>query len=104
MKKTILYLGLNDQRTKKQKIKTKKAVKMINNLLLSNYSLSGATLQISEGIYKHESGKIVTEKTITIILLDIEDIKLNAIIKDLKDIFNQETVLKETSNIIYNFI
>lgn len=104
MNKTILYVGLNDQHTKKQKIRTRKAFKIINSLLLNNYSLAGATLQLSNGIYKHNDGKIIIEKTIIIILLDVEDEKINLIIKDLKNIFNQETILKESSTINYSFI
>jgi hypothetical protein len=103
-KKTILYLGLNDQQTQKQKIRTKKAFKIINNLLLNTYLLEGATIQTSKGIYKHKNGKIVIENTIIIILLDLEDEKINAIIKDLKNMFNQECILKETNAINYDFI
>ena len=104
MKKTILYVGLNDKDTKKQKIKTKKAFKIIVNLLLNAYNLEGATLHLNKGIYKHKDGKIVVENTISIILLDIEDSKINAIIEDLKYLFNQETILREDSKVNYNFV
>ena len=103
MKKTILYVGLNDKDAKKQKIKTKKAFKIIINLLSDAYNLDGATLQLNKGIYKHKNGKIVVENTISIILLDVEDNKINKINEDLKYLFNQESILKEENKINYIF-
>lgn len=104
MKKTILYVELNDKDTKKQKIRTKKAFKIIVNLLLNAYNLEGATLHLNKGIYKHKDGKIVVENTISIILLDIEDSKIKEIIEDLKNLFNQETILREDSEVNYDFV
>lgn len=103
-KKTNLYVGLNDKDRKKQIIKTKKAIKIINDLLINTYLLEGATIQTAKGIYKYEKGKTVIEKTIVVILLDVEEKKINMIVKDLKNILNQESILIETNPINYSFI
>jgi hypothetical protein len=106
MVKNVLYVGLNDKETKKQEISTRKAMRIVSNLLLNDFGLYGATLQVSEGIYKHNdgSGKIVKEKNIIIILFDVENLIVNKIIEKLKNALNQESILKETSTVNINFL
>ena len=62
MEKFILYLGLNDKDTKKQEIATLEAYKIVNNII-NNYC-EGATIYECQGIYKHDNGEIVFEKTL----------------------------------------
>ena len=78
MKKFTLYLGLNDKETKTQKIGTLEAYKICNNILL-NYT-EGATVFEANGIYKHEDGSFVVEKTLRIELLftDLETVEKNS--------------------------
>jgi len=104
MNKFTLYLGLNDSLTKSQIIPTEDAVNIVTALLIDEYGLDGATLQLATGIYKHDDGTIIKENSIIIILLDVEREVIENIVKDLKIIFNQETILLETSIIDYNFI
>ena len=104
MKKCILYLGLNDAETKKQVMETKHALEIVKYLLLDEYHLPGATVHVADGIYKHQDGHIVTENTIVIILLGIDEEVIINIIRDLKLIFNQECILKEVSNVEYTFV
>ncbi len=103
MEKFILYVGLNDQNKKKQIISTKKATKKLNELLLNKYELAGATIQNGNGIYKHSSGKIVKEKSFIVTLLDVESHIIDLIIRDLKTLFNQESILKEKQTMKYSF-
>lgn len=90
-----ILVGLNDKDTKKQKIKTKKAYKIINNLLFKKYNLPGATLQDAKGFYLHNDGSnvLIEESTISIILLFIDDSTINNIVEDLKSELNQESIL-----------
>jgi len=104
MKKTTLYLGLNDSETKEQVITGVAAMDIINSLLLDEYNLSGATIHLGYGIYKHHDGSIVKENTIIIILMGIETEVIDSIIADLKIIFNQECILKEVCNVEYSFV
>ena len=87
----VLYLGLNDQKSKRQEIDTIEAYKIAQNIILS-YT-GGATIFNAKGIYTHENGQVIIENTLRIELAytDIETVK--AIAVDLKKAFNQESVL-----------
>lgn len=102
MKKFTLYVGLNDKDTKIQKISTLEAYKMVNNLLLN--TVEGATISESDGIYKHENGEIVIEKTLRIELIytDMETVK--KIIEILKSLLNQEAILLQVQEIENMFL
>lgn len=94
MKKFTLYLGLNDKDTKLQKISTIEAYKICNNILL-NYT-EGATIFEANGIYKHNNGEIVIEKTLRIELLFVDEKIVEKIVVDLKKAFNQESIIMQT--------
>lgn len=91
MEKFTLYVGLNDKDSKLQEINTLDAYKMVHGLALSLFD--GATISEADGIYKHEDGQIVVEKTLRIELLftDIETVKQFA--AQLKTLLNQESIV-----------
>lgn len=97
MKKFTLYLGLNDKETKTQKIGTLEAYKICNNILL-NYT-EGATVFEANGIYKHEDGSFVVEKTLRIELLFTDLETVEKIVKELKIVFNQESIAVQVEDI-----
>lgn len=90
MEKFTLYLGLNDKDTKTQKIGTIEAYKICNNILM-NYT-NGATIFEANGLYKHEDGTIVVEKTLRIELLFVNEQIVKLIVEQLKQVFNQESI------------
>lgn len=90
MKKFTLYLGLNDKDKKTQLINTIEAYKIVNNIITS-YT-DGATIFEANGIYKHENGTVTIEKTLRIELLFIKKSTVLEIVKQLKMIFNQESI------------
>lgn len=90
MEKFTLYLGLNDKDTKTQKIGTIEAYKICNNILM-NYT-NGATIFEASGLYKHEDGAIVVEKTLRIELLFVNEQTVKLIVEQLKQVFNQESI------------
>lgn len=90
MKKFTLYLGLNDKDKKIQLINTVEAYKIVNNIITS-YT-DGATIFEANGIYKHENGTVTIEKTLRIELLFIKKSTVLEIVKQLKIIFNQESI------------
>ena len=98
MEKFILYLGLNDKDTKVQKIATLEAYKIAMNIL-QNYT-EGATVYEANGLYKHDDGTFVIEKTLRIELMFVDQRTVEKIVKDLKKVFNQESVIvqKEVVN------
>lgn len=91
MEKFTLYLGLNDKDTKKQEINTIEAYKIVNNVV-NNYC-DGATIYECQGIYKHNNGEIVFEKTLKIELMFVDRLTVVSLVKDLKEIFNQESIV-----------
>lgn len=90
MKKFILFVGLNDKDTKRQEISTEDALTFAHYMLLNH--VDGATVSTAKGIYRHDNGDIVTENTIRIELLFIDDDKVKSIVEKLKAKFNQESV------------
>jgi len=90
MEKYILYLGLNDKNTKVQKIATLEAYKITMNILKA-YT-DGATIFEANGLYKHDNGEFVIEKTLRIELLFVSKKQVVDIVTELKRVFNQESI------------
>lgn len=88
--KITLMVGLFDKNTKKQKINTKEAMNIINNILLQY--VEGATIYLGSGIYRHIDKTTVVEPNIIIILYDINKEALDKIITECKQQLNQEAI------------
>ena len=97
MKKFTLYLGLNDKDLKVQKISTLEAFKIVSNIIASRFD--GGTIFEADGVYKHENGAYVIEKTLRIELLFVERPAVVEFVKVLKEIFNQESVAVQEETI-----
>lgn len=97
MKKHTLYLGLNDQTTKRQEISTIEAYKMVSNILAADFG--GGTIYEAQGVYRHEDGTVVFEKTLRIEILFAEDEQIEQLVKELKKLFNQESVAVQVEEI-----
>lgn len=96
--KYSLYLGLNDKDTKTQKIDTLEAYKILCNLLKS-YNVEGFTVYNAHGFYVHDDGSFTVENTLKIELMFINEKIVDDIIKQLKIIFNQESVIKQVEKV-----
>ena len=94
MKKITLYVGLNDKKTKTQLIDTVEAVKIVSNLIYT--MMDGGTIYNATGIYKHDNGEIVIENTLRIELIECDEKALWRLIETLKNVLNQETIIKQT--------
>jgi hypothetical protein len=90
MEKFTLYVGLNDKDTKQQKISTLEAYKITNNVICK-YA-EGGTIYEAQGIYKHDDGTIVFEKTLRIELLFVDKKTVEKIANILKAALNQESI------------
>lgn len=101
MEKITLYCGLNDKDSKKQEINTIDAYKIAVNVVLKY--CGGATILEADGIYTHENGEIIIEKTLKIELIDIDNVSINSIISELKTVFNQESILKQREIVTSEF-
>lgn len=102
MTKYTLYIGLNDKDTKKQEIQTLEAFKVSANIFKA--LTGGATISEAQGIYTHDNGDIVIEKTLR---CEVYGATLESIIQvadQLKTALNQESILIETADINTKFI
>lgn len=97
IKKFTLYLGLNDKDTKVQMISTLEAYKVVSNILAKDFG--GGTIFEAQGIYKHDDGTIVIEKTLRIEILFAELPQIKILVELLKKIFNQESIAVQEENI-----
>jgi hypothetical protein len=90
--KFTLYLGLNDKDTKTQKVSTIEAYKIVSNMIAARFD--GGTIFEALGIYRHsdESAAIVTETTLRIELLFADRANVLEFCKQLKVVFNQESI------------
>lgn len=89
-----IYIGLNDQQTKKQEIETETALIKVSEYLADHFE--GATAYNAIGIYKHENGEIVRENSIVIELVFVNDQDVMTMIDHFRVVFNQESVMKIT--------
>lgn len=96
-----LFVGLNDQKSKKQEISTVDAMNIINEYIWAN--LGGGTVYSGFGVYKHDDGTVVKEKSIIIELFYIDDETVQKFVEHLKKVLNQEsvTVIKQTADITF---
>lgn len=90
MEKFTLYLGLNDKDSKQQKINTIEAYKIVSNILAADFG--GGTIFEAQGIYRHDDGSIVYEKTLRIEILFAKFEQIKFLVNELKKIFNQESI------------
>jgi len=97
MEKFTLYLGLNDKDTKKQEIATADAYKVVSKLIADDFD--GGTIYEARGIYRHDSGAVVEEKTLRIELLFTTFEKVKNLVSTLKNAFNQESIAVQREQI-----
>ena len=98
MIKTTFYIGLNDKDTKHQEISTIDAFKIISNVF--NTLTEGATIKGNcKGIYKHDDGTQIIEETIEAFSFDLTQEQTANIVKVLKNVLNQESILVIVENV-----
>ena len=86
-----IFVGLNDKETKKQEMTTAEAEERVKAVTCETFE--GATVSLAYGIYKHQNGVQVTENTIRIELVFVEEELVRDYVKDLKEFFNQESIM-----------
>ena len=97
MTKYTLYMGLNDKDSKAQQISTLEAYKIVSNLVAKEFN--GGTIYEADGVYRHDDGTIVIEKTLKIELLFAEQKDVKDFCETLKRIFNQESIAVQREEI-----
>lgn len=102
MKKHILYIGLNDKDSKQQEIDSLTAFKIVLNQVRKYYD--GGTVKECKGFYTHESGEVTIENTLEVSILFADDEKTRALITDLKQVINQESIALQRETITSELI
>lgn len=90
-------MGLNDKDTKTQLIGTLEAYKVVSNILAADFG--GGTIFEAQGIYKHDDGTVVFEKTLRIEILFAEREQVKVLVEQLKKMFNQESIAVQEESI-----
>lgn len=101
MKKTTLYIGLNDKDTKQQAIDTFEASKVVTKALVR--FCGGGTIYNAQGIYTHDDGTIVIENTLRVEIIGSDDSSIKSLIDFCKIALNQESIIKQTETIVSEF-
>lgn len=91
MKNTVynIQLGLNDKDEKIQLITNDSAKNIVKKLCIEYFWWG--SISLLEWVYKHEDWTVITENSINIYL--ITEFSIDEFIKNLKTIFNQESIL-----------
>lgn len=89
-----IYIGLNDKDSKKQEISTRRAKEEAIKIL-NNNNINGLTMYVVDGVFKHETGEVVFEKSLKVELIEIKEEEVINSIKELKNALNQESILLE---------
>lgn len=103
MIKYNIYIGLNDKDSKKQIISTRRAKEEVIKIL-NNNNITGLTMYEVMGVFKHETGEVVFEKSLKAELLEVEEDEVINAINELKMALNQESILLEKEKKEVNFI
>jgi hypothetical protein len=91
MTQATLYIGLNDKDEKRQTMETVEAYKIVQSELVRH--VGGGTIYAAEGIYTHDDGTIVVEKTLRVEIFGAPESALMALVERLKIRLNQESII-----------
>ena len=104
MTRYTLTIGLFDKDTKKQKISSDMAIKIVSDLVTQ--TIGYGTIYNGSGIYTHANGSIVFEPSIIYFVdgEEEEEIKIKSLAWMIKKALNQESVMLEESAVKMEFI
>lgn len=103
MIKYNIYIGLNDKDSKKQEVSTRRAKEKVIKILNAN-NITGLTIYEVTGVFKHDTGEVVFEKSLKVELLEVEEEEVIRSIEELKKALNQECIMLEKEKKEVNFI
>ena len=103
MIKYNIYIGLNDKDSKRQEITTRRAREEVIKIL-NNNNINGLTMYVVDGVFKHENGEVVHEKSLKVELLEVREDEIIKSINELKEALNQESILLEKEEKEIDFI
>ena len=104
MTRYTLTIGLFDKDTKKQKISTDMALRIVSDLVVQ--TVGYGTVYTGNGIYTHNNGSIVIEPSIVFFVDGEKDLKdkVKTLAWQIKKALNQESVMLEETVVKMEFI
>ena len=71
---------------------------------MNNNNITGLTIYEVTGVFKHDTGEVVFEKSLKVELLEVEEEDVKKSIQELKTALNQESILLEEEEKKISFI
>lgn len=104
MRRYTLTIGLFDKDTKRQKISTDIAIRIVSDLVVN--VIGYGTVHTGNGIYTHNNGSIVVEPSIVFFVDGEKDLKdkVKNLAWQIKKALNQESVMLEETAVKMEFI
>ena len=104
MTRYTLTIGLFDKDTKKQKISSDMALRIVSDLVVQ--TVGYGTIHNGHGIYTHNNGSIVIEPSIVFFVDGENDLKnkVKTLAWQIKKALNQESVMLEETAVKMEFI
>ena len=104
MTRYTLTIGLFDKDTKRQKISTDIAIRIVSDLVVN--VIGYGTIHTGNGIYTHNNGSIVVEPSLVYFVDGEKDLKnkVKTLAWSIKKALNQESIMLEESAVKMEFI
>ena len=104
MTRYTLTIGLFDKDTKKQKISSDIAIRIVSDIIVN--TIGYGTVYQGNGIYTHNNGSIVIEPSIVFFVDGEKDLKdkVKTLAWSIKKALNQESIMLEESVVKIEFI
>ena len=104
MTRYTLTIGLFDKDTKRQKISTDIAIRIVSDLVVN--VIGYGTIHTGNGIYTHNNGSIVVEPSLVYFVDGEKDLKdkVKTLAWQIKKALNQESVMLEETVVKMEFI
>ena len=104
MTRYTLTIGLFDKDTKRQKISTDIAIRIVSDLVVN--VIGYGTIHTGNGIYTHNNGSIVVEPSLVYFVDGEKDLKdkVKTLAWQIKKALNQESIMLEETAVKMEFI
>ena len=104
MTRYTLTIGLFDKDTKKQKISSDMALRIVSDLVVQ--TIGYGTIHTGNGIYTHNNGSIVVEPSLVYFVDGEKDLKnkVKTLAWSIKKALNQESIMLEETAVKMEFI
>lgn len=104
MTRYTLTIGLFDKDTKRQKISSDIAIRIVSDIVVS--IIGYGTIHQGNGIYTHNNGSIVVEPSLVFFVDGEKDLKdkVKTLAWNIKKALNQESVMLEETAVKMEFI